>query len=906
MMRLPKYLLASLGFVMLAALGPLGCNGDNVNAEGGESCDLLAGDLVITEIVANVEGPDDALEWIEIYNASSNAIDLEGRTLIYSKVDGTGRKGHTITRSLEVPPGGYVTLGAMLDEIALTTDYLDYGYGQDLGDFGNSGGYLAIECGEDVVDEVYYEAVVDTASRVFDGSQVPDATANDSVANWCDSKTEQLPGFAATPRAANDVCGSQTGCVIGEQSVPVVRPGPGDLVITEVLPDPDAVGDDFGEWFEIHSLASAEFHLNGVEIGRSLDNPADETIADAECIVIAPGSYAVVANNADNMTNGGIPFASIVWQTSIALTNGDGSLWLAADGAVLDAVTWSSPGAGNSTQLDPDFSDPTANDELGNWCDAELAYGAGDLGTPGAENMQCPVAPVEGQCDDGGQMRMIDAPMDGELIISEITPNPSLGEPGAEWIELYASADLDLNGLELYHGGDLGHTVESGTCIEVAAGSYVVLARSDVPVDNCGLPAVDYVYTGLSLTNSNSNLELYHSGALLDGHNWTATTEGVALSYDMTSMTWCEANAPFGCGDLGTPGAVNSICGGCMDPDTNMDRLIDPPAPGELILSEIMPNPSLTEPGAEWFEIYATADFDLNGLEFHNGGALEHTVASGMCIEASAGSYLVLARSDVALENCDLPVVDYLYDGLSMSNTDSDLQIFSEGMVIDEYAWTTTTNGVALSYDMLGMSWCEAVDAFGCGDLGVPGAANPACGGGGMDGMCFDGMAWRDIVVPSPGQLVISEFMANPSLVPDTDGEWFEIRALADFDLNGLELGKLYTDGPLETVDAADCIPLVAGGTALLANNADTMTNGGLPVVDHEVSFSLTNASSALHVAAAGVLLDEITWTAVADGQSTSLDPDNYDPDVNDMANNDGVIWCFSSGTPKADNGQCN
>jgi hypothetical protein len=236
-------------------------------------------------------------------------------------------------------------------------------------------------------------------------------------------------------------------------------------------------------------------------------------------------------------------------------------------------------------------------------------------------------------------------------------------------------------------------------------------------------------------------------------------------------------------------------------------------------------------------------------------------------------------------------------------------------MLLDEHTWGATSNGVALSYDMTNMSWCAAVDAFGCGDLGTPGAANPACDGGmTMEGMCFDGMDWRDIVVPTPGQLVISEFMANPAVVTDANGEWFEVRALASFDLNGLELGKLFADGPLETVDVTDCIPLTAGQTALLASNADMGTNGGLPAVDYEFAMTLTNTNSALHVAAAGVLLDEITWTSVADGSSTSLDPDSYDPNINDLANNGDPNWCYSitpysmdnDGTPGANNELCN
>ena len=44
---------------------------------------------------------------------------------------------------------------------------------------------------------------------------------------------------------------------------------------------------------------------------------------------------------------------------------------------------------------------------------------------------------------------------------------------------------------------------------------------------------------------------------------------------------------------------------------------------------------------------------------------------------------------------------------------------------------------VARSYDPIGMSWCDAVDPFGCGDLGTPGGPNPECGMNGGGGGTF-------------------------------------------------------------------------------------------------------------------------------------------------------------------------
>ncbi|NJK30967.1 MAG: hypothetical protein HC927_00385 [Deltaproteobacteria bacterium] len=201
---------------------------------------------------------------------------------------------------------------------------------------------------------------------------------------------------------------------------------------------------------------------------------------------------------------------------------------------------------------------------------------------------------------------------------------------------------------------------------------------------------------------------------------------------------------------------------------------------------------------------------------------------------------------------------------------------------------------------------------YGAGDKGTPALPNPACGGGNMEGMCMDGGTPREIVLPQLGEIVITEFMANPALVADADGEWLELRALASFDLNGLELGKTFGT-PLQTLAAPECLAVVAGETILLAVEADPMLNGGLPPVDFELGFGLNNSNSGLFVGVDGMLLDELTYTAVSNnGASTSLDPDFYDPAQNDMAAN-GMTWCYAGtayglgdkGTPDAENQQC-
>jgi hypothetical protein len=921
----PPRLLTTIGLVAMTAVGLLGCPDETVIGDGETGDPLLPGALVITEIVANVPGSDEGLEWIEIYNTGSDPIDLEGLTLVYEKVDGTSRKTHTVARSVEVAPGGYVVVGSLLDELAEGSGHIDYGYAGDLGDLGNTAGYLAIESGEDTVDETYYEEPSETASRSLDGSQPPDSLANDNLDNWCDGQTEFSEGFVATPGAANDVCGGASTCLQGGQAIPIVHPQLGDIVITEVLPNPDFVADDIGEWFELYSLADADFHLNGLEIGKSIEDAAEDTIAWPECITLSPGQYAIVAKSADPMENGELPAESIVWETDVSLTNTDGSLWVGVAEEILDAVTWGTAGTGEATQLDPDFFDPTANDDLINWCDATEPFNAGDVGTPGAANSECFIAPPEGQCYENGELRDIMPVAMGDLEIIEVMPNPdAVGDPEGEWFELRVVGNGDLNGLEISKAGAVEDVVEPGdapafasdACITVAAGDHVVFAHSDDPLVNGGLPQVDVLFD-MALNNSGSDLTIGFAGVTWDMYAWPSSATGASLSKDDLD-TWCDGVDPYGDGDLGTPGGVNPPCeggpiDGCIDPDTMLMRMLDAPLPGELALSEIMSDPmGAPDATGEWFEIHATAPFDLNGVEIGKANVVSHTVSSNMCLEIAADSYLVFGRSDVDVENCMLPV-DYLYDGPSLNNADGNLQIGYGGAVLSEHSWPSSTAGTAISHDPMAMLWCPAVDVFGCGDRGTPGLVNPACGGGGGDGQCFDVemMMMRDPVLPSFGDLVITEVMSNPDPTADAVGEWFELHALGSFDLNGLWLGRdemLEGDVPLHVITSANCLTMAPGDFALFVRNDDPLMNGGLPPADYVFAgFGLNNTNTSLYVASELELLDKVLWTASGTGRSTSLDPDSYDPALNDAANN-VLPWCYmliGDETPGGDNLQC-
>ena len=268
-----------------------------------------------------------------------------------------------------------------------------------------------------------------------------------------------------------------------------------------------------------------------------------------------------------------------------------------------------------------------------------------------------------------------------------------------------------------------------------------------------------------------------------------------------------------------------------------------------------------------------------------------------------------------------------------------------------------------------GANWCEAVVPFGLGDRGTPGTLNPPClpldtsdtaaatgdtgstaltgdtglptgstgdtglvtGDTGLTATTGDTVTTgntggtSDTGIPTgstgdtapptgllPGDLVITEFLQNPSAVADADGEWLEVfnasgRAL---DLDGLVLGDRGTDsytvtGPL----------LVAPGDYLVFGASDLpLVNGGV-VVDHAwAGFTLGNGADEIVLRSGGVLIDEVAYDGgpqFPDGVGAAAQLDRLLIDA--VLNDDGASWCLATrpfglgdlGTPGRANDSC-
>lgn len=177
----------------------------------------------------------------------------------------------------------------------------------------------------------------------------------------------------------------------------------GDLVITELMTNPDNVMDIDGEWVELYNASDRALMLNGLVLYSAIDGDYHMIAAD-ELLVVDPGEYVVLGANANPVLNGNLNI-DYEW-SDFDLDNEFDGLTLEADGVTIDTVEWDdgatfpdSPGA--SMNLDPSYIDVTLNDSGEAWCGATLNWDtATDKGTPGTDNQYCWPTAVASYTDD--------------------------------------------------------------------------------------------------------------------------------------------------------------------------------------------------------------------------------------------------------------------------------------------------------------------------------------------------------------------------------------------------------------------------------------------------------------------------------------------------------------------------
>lgn len=159
----------------------------------------------------------------------------------------------------------------------------------------------------------------------------------------------------------------------------------GDIIITEIMQNPNAVNDNLGEYFEIYNTTGATIDL----IGWTISDEGSDSHTITSSVSIMGGTYAILGINSDSGTNGGL---NVDYEYSgLTLSNSDDEIILTCSSTIIDQVNYDGgpnfpDPTGASMELSVSALNATDNDNSANWGVATSSYGDGDLGTPKTVN----------------------------------------------------------------------------------------------------------------------------------------------------------------------------------------------------------------------------------------------------------------------------------------------------------------------------------------------------------------------------------------------------------------------------------------------------------------------------------------------------------------------------------------
>ena len=565
-------------------------------------------DLLISEVMSNAS-TESTGEFIEIYNAGSSSVDLDG--LIVTDGDDID--------IIESYDSGTTTLAAGGYAVIVDSEYA--------GDYTIDSSVTVVTTGDTTLgnglttaDEVtLYESDGTTVIATFSYPKDPgdgvsmelnDFDTGDAAGNWRASVCSD----GSSPGAEH--CFPDSG-------------DPADLVITEVLAN--ASSESTGEYIELYNPTETEIDLAGIYIGDG--SYTDPLVAFASGSTLLPaGEHGLVIDegyDSDYLLPAGVVVVSAGKTLGNGLSTSDSVYLYDTDGSTqIDAFTSpSDPGDGYAIEK----IDYTAGDSSSNWAAATDYTDRGR--SPGLLNGAA-----------GG--------LGLQLNISEVMANADDEDTG-EYIEIFNSSGetVDLAGLVI-SDGDKDDTIEAydGGTTEVASGEYAVILDAEYAGEYSIDSSVTLVTTGdTTLGNSLSvsdEITLYDADGthVIDRFQWP-TNPGNAISMERLTNQgfddvddWEECTSAAG----GTPGADNSSSSSGI-PESDYD----------IVITEVMANAADEDTG-EYIELYNNGSdtVDLWNWVIYDGDAIDtiQGFSSTYDTELEPGEYAVILDSEYASE----------------------------------------------------------------------------------------------------------------------------------------------------------------------------------------------------------------------------------------------------------------
>ncbi|MCB9681249.1 MAG: FG-GAP repeat protein [Alphaproteobacteria bacterium] len=931
--------------------------------------DLTAGDLLVTEFMANPDLCSDANgEYVEILNTLSVRIDLGGLEL-RDNTNSTFLSG-----LLVINPHERIVLGISFTGYTTcygTTPFASFGFG-----LGNSGDSFHIYANGSLVDEIDFNSGSPYAVIAGVAWERDDFDPN----TWCESVGTAPNGDTGTPGVPNGSC---TG---GSGYPGIATLTPGDLVITEVMADPDACADEGGEYVEVLFLGTQTSDLAGLVVTDSTGNTV--TLSST---VVTPGDRIVLARVAAQFLAcyGFPPDAAYGY----GLDNAGDSITLSYGATTFDSFDFSPYTLTPGTSFEIDDSDLTT------FCLANTLASSGDYGTPGTANGTCVPNDFDrdGLTDAEEPCRNTDpyvADSDGDGMIDgvEVTngTNPH-GDPSG----------VDARTWRFNVDTTTRYQVQVPATDPSATGGWGgTLTYDPSTADGDTASATHGLY---DLANGTWSLDVYAGTVHLTSAAATAHT------IDVTTAGALNATFTAAVDDAGTPVSSFNLALSAISQTFATDAI-----PGPMTIVEGTPGDTYGElrmtyagGGFVWFEGAASdwaSDDDLDGVANDDEEVLgtdpwsADSDADGLsdADEIIMGTLACTADTDgdgasdgvedtlgtdptdplshpltpADLVPADLTVTEFLADPAACSGTAGEyievlytgaMVAALDGLVIaDDGNVHTVSNGlVAYPGDRIlfardaGFTACYGFDADDVTGLGLGGSgdtitlsfgattldhvdftsgffltagvanerddstttwcqADTASSSGDLgtpgaaNGACPPPSSNRSIDEVAPGELVITEVMSNPNACGDADGEYVEVLYTGTLDLE-LNGVQLCDSGSCATFSGT--YVMSQDDRVLFARNEVTLSScyAGASVSGIlGFSFGLTVTDVVQVRNTTGGVLDSVDLTNDTPGETAGQSVR--------LDESDGTTWCFSStpigtsgdfGTPGAANGSC-
>ena len=730
-----------------------------------DRCDAIAGDLVFSELMIDPAGADENKEWIEIFNASSRGIVLEG--LVIERISRTqnetgdfdeiSKASHALKTSRILSSGDYFVMG----DADAVIEPLDYSYderdasgrrlGAAFGALPKTPSGLILKCAGQEIDRVIWgdETRPVPSSGValsLDGKTAPDSVLNDDFTRWCEAtEVYDEEGNLGTPGQANLPCGVTT-CEDDLGSRETVSPLTEMLLITEVFADPS--GPDTGkEWIELKSMSESALDLNQVVIRvTKTDTGSSGTYAlqSDSCLNVDAGERVVVGASTDLATNGAAAVDYVI--DGFSLYNGaELLLEVLHNDTILDsALVPASEEAASWSLVEDGSEEPT-------WCLSRANGFFEGAGTPGVGNT-CGATCFDPVTETWRVTR--DASL-GELLITELLADPEGADAGKEFVEVFntTTSAFDLNGLTLsVRANEEDATPKSvviggDNCVEINSEAYAVFASETDTVLNGGLNDV-VPAPGLSLLNSKPLVVTLSGQELIDqaivpiaeqGQSWQVRPQQVSAGSNESEDDFCLSRARGIFEGLGTPAAANTCGFTCVE--DGVAREVNSPELGDLIFTEVLANPTGADAGRDWVELLhvGNAPVDLNGvrIEASNGNSVKGwDLESETCLVAQPTERKVIGGQGLSAEGI-VPFVEigtatdtlFYASDLTLEVKVDDWSIDRVGpLSVSEGTSTQLSSGITNADDNdSSLAWCISSGIFPESPQGTPGEANGTC-----------------------------------------------------------------------------------------------------------------------------------------------------------------------------------